>query len=62
MTEFFYTFLLTTASALCVAVMGVCYKSRCTKVSFCGVNIERDAALEEKFDELALKNQQQQQQ
>jgi len=61
MSEVFYTFLITTSSALCVALLGICYKSRCTRISCFGVNIERDVDLEKKFDELALKYQQQQQ-
>jgi len=60
MTEIFYTYLLTTVSALCVAALGVCYKSRCTRISACGLNIERNVELEEKFDELTLKHSQQQ--
>ena len=57
MSEVFLTFVITTASGLFLAMLGVCYKSRCTRINFCGVSIERDAVLEERLDELALRQQ-----
>ena len=57
MSEVFLTFVITTTSGIFLALLGVCYKSRCTRIQFCGVSIERDAVLEERFDELALRQQ-----
>ncbi len=54
MSEVFLTFVITTTSGLFLAMLGVCYKSRCTRIQFCGVSIDRNAVLEERLDELAL--------
>ena len=54
MSEVFLTFVITTASGLFLAGLAMCYKSRCTHIRFCGVDIERNSVLEERIDELAL--------
>ena len=54
MSEVFLTFIITTSSGLFLAMIGLCYKSRCTRIQFCGVDITRDAVLEERIDELAI--------
>ena len=54
MSEVFLTFVITTASGICLAALAMCYKSRCSHIRFCGVDIERNSVLEERLDELAL--------
>ena len=54
MSEVFLTFVITTTSGVFLAMLGVCYKSRCTRIQFCGVVIDRNAVLEERLDELAF--------
>ena len=42
--------------AFLAGVLGICYKSKCVRISCCGVLIERDVAGEEKIDEEQLRH------
>ena len=48
MTEMFWMFLITSSSAFILAVLKMCYKSKCSEVKFCCLNIKRDVNVEEK--------------
>ena len=52
MSEIFYTLVLTTSSGLFLALCRMLYKSKCKKIKFCGCEIDRDVAGEEKIDEI----------
>ena len=46
--------LITSISGCLLGVMTILYKSKCTKISFCGVVIERNILEEEKIDEISI--------
>jgi hypothetical protein len=50
LSETFYITLLTTASATLLVIVRWCYRSKCSHVRFCGIEIERDILEEEKID------------
>ena len=52
MSEIFYTLVLTTSSGLFLALCRMLYKSKCKTIKFCGCEIDRDVAGEEKIDEI----------
>jgi hypothetical protein len=56
LSEVFYTFLITTASALVLKLCSMAYKSKCKEVDFCCLKIIRDVEIEEKGDEFEIKN------
>lgn len=55
-TEIFGTFLISSVIAMILTITGMCYKSKCTKFSCCGVAIERDVVVEERSDEMNPSN------
>jgi hypothetical protein len=56
LSEVFYTFLITTASALVLKLCSMFYKSKCKEVKFCCLKIIRDVDIEEKGDEFEITN------
>jgi len=48
MTEMFWMFLITSSSAFLLAVLKMCYKSKCSELNFCCLKIKRDVNVEEK--------------
>jgi len=48
MTEMFWMFLITSSTAFSLAVFKMCYKSKCSDISFCCLKIRRDVVTEEK--------------
>jgi len=50
--EIFWNSFLVTVSGLLLAIIAACYKSKCTTIRFCGVEIDRDVEGEEKIDEI----------
>ena len=50
----FFTFLITTVCALLLALAKMCYKSKCTNIKCCGIEIQRDVITEEKEDTLHI--------
>jgi len=52
LSEIFYNSLMITVSGLALALIGVCYKSKCRTIRCCGLEIERDVEGEEKIDEI----------
>ena len=58
LSEIFYTLVLTTASAVFLALLRVLYKSKCKVIKCCGcIEIDRDTEAEEKEDELEIQQQ-----
>jgi len=59
LSEMFYTFVITTMGGICVLSLKLCYKSKCKKVSVCGLTFERDLEIEmkEDFEEIHNKTQ-----
>ena len=49
--EVFYTFLITSAIGLSLAIAKLCYKSKCKEVAVCCIKVIRDVEGEEKIDE-----------
>jgi hypothetical protein len=58
LSEVFLTMLVTSGFAFLGAMLAVCYKSKCVRISCCGLVIDRDVVGEEKIDEeeLSLRN------
>ena len=54
LSEVFLTGLYVTGTGLLMAVVALLYKSKCTKVKCCCIEIDRDVAGEEKLDEEVL--------
>lgn len=55
LSEGFYAMLIATSAGIIGAILTILYKSKCTRVKCCGlIDIERDVAGEEKFDEEQL--------
>jgi len=50
LSETFYITLLTTASATLLVIVRWMYRSKCSHVRFCGIEIERNVEEEEKID------------
>ena len=51
LSEGFYAMLVASGFAFLAGLLGVCYKSKCVRISCCGLVIDRDVAGEEKIDE-----------
>ena len=53
MSEVFWSGFIATASGLLLAILAVCYKSKCKTIRLCMgcVEVERDVELEERYDE-----------
>ena len=56
LSEIFLTGLYIAGFGFMGAVLAVCYKSKCSKVSCCGFEIVRDVAVEEKIDEIEIEH------
>jgi len=50
LTEMFYTFVITTAAGSLLAIMKMCYKSKCSVIRCCGLEIDRNVDDETKMD------------
>jgi len=50
MTELFWTTLFAGSTALIIAIINQCYKSKCTKIEICCIKITRDVRIEEELD------------
>jgi hypothetical protein len=50
MTEVFYSLLISSISALSLACLAGCYRSKCSHIKCCGIDIERDVKGEEQLD------------
>jgi len=48
--EVIWSLLITSISGIILGLFTLAYKSKCTKISFCGAVIERNIAEEEKID------------
>ena len=57
MSEVFWTFFVSSMVWFIIAIMKMCYKSKCREVSFCCIKIIRDVDAEEKETEFALTHQ-----
>ncbi len=56
--QIFWTFFITTMCGFILTLTRQMYKSKCSKVSLCGITIERDVRAEIELDEqIAQKNQ-----
>ena len=53
-TEVFLTFVVSSGTALILAILKMCYKSKCSQVEICCFKITRNTAAEERADELEL--------
>ena len=54
MSEVFWTFFVSSMVGFVIAIMKMCYKSKCKEVSFCCMKIIRDTEAEEKETEFVL--------
>ena len=52
--EIFYSNLVMTCSGILLAVIAVCYKSKCRYIKCCGLVIERNVEVEEDIDEMEM--------
>jgi hypothetical protein len=52
--EIFWNNLVMTASGILLAVIAVCYKSKCSHIRMCGLDIERNVEVEEDIDEMEM--------
>ena len=50
LSEYFWAFFVTAGGASLLALIKLCYKSKCKKISFCGFVVERDIVAEEMVD------------
>ena len=48
--ELFWTTFYTACFGFILAISHFCYKSKCTKVKFCCIEIERNVVIEEEID------------
>ena len=49
--EVYWTLVLTSSSGFLLAVIRMCYKSKCKTIRCCGMEIDRDTEAEEREDE-----------
>ena len=56
-TETFFMFIITSGIGFLLAVLKVCYKSKCRELNFCCIRIIRDVETEEKIDEIVMQRQ-----
>lgn len=54
LSEVFWTFLISSVISLLLAMIRMCYKSKCKTVSCCGLKVERDIESEELTDVMEL--------
>lgn len=54
LSEVFLTMLVTSGFAFLGGLLAVCYKSKCVRISCCGLVIDRDVQGEERIDEEEL--------
>ena len=52
--EIFYTFLVSSASGLFLAIIAMLYKSKCISIEFCCCKIIRDIDAEKEEDEIQM--------
>ena len=52
--EVFWSFVITSGSALCLALTRWLYKSKCKTIKCCGCKIERDTEAEKEEDEMEM--------
>jgi hypothetical protein len=57
LSESFYALLLTTSSGVLLALCSYALKSKCSNLRCCGMEIQRDVALEERYEERVLDQQ-----
>lgn len=59
LSEIFYSLVLTSSIAFLLAIMRLCYKSKCSsiEISYRGIKIIRDIQNEEKLDEIQISRQ-----
>ena len=43
-----------TCSGILLAIIAVCYKSKCSHIRMCGLDIERNIQAEEELDEIEM--------
>ena len=58
LSEVFLTMLVTSGFAFLAALLAVCYKSKCVRISCCGLVIDRDVQGEEQLDTEELRHRQ----
>lgn len=56
LSEVFLTMLVTSGFAFLGAMLAVCYKSKCVRISCCGLVIDRDVQGEEQIDTEELRH------
>lgn len=56
MSEVFWTFFVSSMVGFVIALMKMCYKSKCKEVSICCIKVIRDTEAEEKETEFVLTN------
>ena len=56
LSEVFLTMVVTSSFAFLGAMLAVCYKSKCVRISCCGLVIDRDVQAEEQLDTEELRN------
>ena len=54
LSEVFWIAFIGTTSGLIIKIASMVFKSKCSQCSFCGINVTRDVALEEKESEFEL--------
>lgn len=52
--ELFWSNLCITSSTILLAIMALLYRSKCTHVRCCGIDIERNVVVEEELDEMEM--------
>jgi hypothetical protein len=50
LSEIFWNSVLITSSGIILAILGICYKSKCRYIKCFGIEIERDTQAEEDID------------
>ena len=56
--QIFWTFFITTMCGFIITITRQMYKSKCSRVSICGITIERDVQAEIELDEQTIHQQQ----
>ncbi len=56
--QIFWTFFITTMCGFILTMTRQMYKSKCSRVSLCGINIERDVRAEIELDEQTIQRSQ----
>ena len=52
--EIFWGSVIVTASGLILKIVSMCFKSKCSEFSFCGISIKRNIEFEEKEHEFDI--------